>query len=52
MQLNGYHLNIVNTTIKDTLLTNFSVKKNQEFESLWLCIPEEKRISAKLYNFE
>lgn len=47
MSLNGYPLQIVNTTIKEILLSDSLVKKFYEFESLWLFTQYEKSVSVK-----
>ena len=48
MQLNGYPLNIINKTIKDTLRSHNSEHKSKELEPLKLFIPYEKGVAEKL----
>ena len=48
MQLNGYPLNVINKTIKDTSQSHNSEHKNKGLEPLKMFIPYEKGISEKL----
>ena len=48
MQLNGYPLNVINKTIKDTLQSHNSEHKSKEFEPLKMSIPYEKGVAEKL----
>ena len=48
MQLNGYPLNVINKTIKDTLRSHNSEHKSKELEPLKLFIPYEKGVAEKL----
>ena len=48
MQLNGYPLNVINKTIKDTLRSHNSEHKSKQLEPLKLFIPYEKGVAEKL----
>ena len=48
MQLNGYPLNVINKTIKDTLQIDNSKDKSKELEPLKMLIPYEKVVAEKL----
>ena len=48
MQLNGYPLNVVNKTIKDTLESHNSEHKSKELEPLTMFIPYEEGVAKKL----
>ena len=48
MQLNGYPLNVINKTIKDTLQSHNSKHKSKELEPLKMFIPYEKGVAEKL----
>ena len=48
MQLNGYPLNAINKTIKDTLQSHNSEHKNKELEPLKMFTPYEKGVAEKL----
>ena len=48
MQLNGYPLNVINKTIKDTLHIHNFVHKNKELEPLKMFIPYEEGVTEKL----
>ena len=48
MQLNGYPLNVINKTIKDTLQSHNSEHKSKELEPLKMYIQYEKGVAEKL----
>ena len=48
MQLNGYPLNVINKTIKDTLQSHNSEHKSKELEPLKMFIQYEKGVAEKL----
>ena len=48
MQLNGYPLNVVNKTIKDTLQGHDYEHKSKELEPLKMFTPYEKGVAGKL----
>ena len=48
MELNGYPLNVINKTIKDTLQVHNSELKSKELEPLKMFIPYEKGAAEKL----
>ena len=48
MQLNGYPLNVINKTIKDTLQSHNYEHKSKELEPLKMFIPYEKGAVEKL----
>ena len=48
MQLNGYSLNVINKTIKNTLQSHNSKHKSKELEPLKMFIPYEKGVAKKL----
>ena len=48
MQLNGYSLNVMNKTIKDTLQCHISKHKSKELEPLKMFLPYEKGVAEKL----
>ena len=48
MQLNGYPLNVINKTIKDTLQSHNSEQKSKELKPLEMSIPYEKGVAEKL----
>ena len=48
MQLNGYPLNVINKTIKDTLQSHNYEHKSKELEPLKMFIPYEKDVAEKL----
>ena len=48
MQLNGYPLNVVNKTIKDTLQGHDYEHKSKELEPLKMFTPYEKGVAEKL----
>ena len=52
MQLNGYPLNAINKTIKDTLQSHNSEHKNKELEPLKMFTPYEKGVAEKLKGLQ
>ena len=48
IQMNGYPLNVINKTIKDTLQSHNSEHKSKELEPLKMFIPYEKGVAEKL----
>ena len=48
MQLNGYPLNVINKTIKDTLQSHNFEHKSKELEPLKMFIPYEKGVAEKV----